>query len=137
MNRLVNTVICLIALSASFGAVSSDEDEQVQRVSEGSFVQIYSPSLHEEMSIINRYVEGGTYYLRGEINSFGEREVVNTQQEVIFCGSNDLTFTEVAKLSLSRVQFADHDGLVIKDSASTGALPSQFIADLELSLIHI
>jgi hypothetical protein len=88
------------------------------------------------MSIINRYVEGGTYYLRGEINSFGEREVVNTQQEVIFCGSNDLTFTEVAKLSLSRVQFADHDGLVIKDSASTGALPSQFIADLEDGLIN-
>lgn len=134
MNKLIKMKLLVLTAAMSFTALSNNDTENRQRISKGNYAQIYSSSLHEEMSIINRYVEGGVYYLRGEINSFGEDEAVNTQQEVIFCSGTDLTFTEVAKLSLSRVQFADHDGLVIKDSASTGALPNQFINDLESGL---
>jgi hypothetical protein len=88
------------------------------------------------MSISRKYEEGGAYYLRDEMNSFGEYEVINTQQEIIFCTSSDKTFTEVAKESLSTSQQADFEGLVISDSASTGVLPSQFIADLEDGLVN-
>tara|TARA_R110001583_G_scaffold4718_14_gene26912 strand:+ start:7480 stop:8490 length:1011 start_codon:yes stop_codon:yes gene_type:complete len=132
MNKLIKLKLLFLALSISFAASSeNDSESSLQRMSQGNYAQVYTSSLHDEMSIIDRYTEGGVYYLRGEVNSFGEDEVINTQQEVIFCSGTDLTFTEVAKLSLSRVQFEDHDGLVIKDSASTGALPNQFISDLE------
>lgn len=122
--------------SATQNAAQSETGANTSSVSRGNYPQIYSNSLHDEMSIAARYQEGGAYYLRGETNSFGENEAINTQQEVIFCVGGDKTFTEVAKESLSSVLILDHTGAVIKDSASTGALPNQFISALEAGLAN-
>jgi len=143
--KIYLAVLTLCLLSAQTFAVEENLDEPTQsveanssssRVLRGNYPQIYSSSLHDEMSIKDKYIEGGVYYLRGETNSFGEDEAVNTQQEIILCSNGDKTFTEVAKSSMSKVLFADHDGKVIKDSASIGVLPNQFIADLEEGLTN-
>lgn len=133
MNNYKMFLLFLVLSAMSINAFAN-EDESASRVNKGNYPQIYSNSLHDEMSIAERYQEGGIYYLRGTVNSFGEQEAVNTQQEVVFCTGGDETFTDIAKASLSSTQFADHDGLVVKDSASTGALPSQFISALENGL---
>jgi len=133
---LATSVMALTSAYALEEQGGNDAQVSSPRLSEGSYPQIYSSSLHDEMSIKARYAEGGVFYLRGETNSFGEDEPINFRQEIIFCTGNDKTFTEVAKEALEGVQYADHNGAVVKDSASTGALPNQFISALENGLVN-
>jgi hypothetical protein len=97
-----------------------------ERVTKSSSTAVYTTSMHELFGAISdNYKEGGIYYYRDGVNSFGQKEPINTREEVIFCESGDVTFTDVAFNSLKNTSSALGDGKSVQyDSASFGSGPS-------------
>ncbi len=96
------------------------------RVTKSTSPHVYTTSMHESFgSIRDNYKEGGVYYYRDGTNSFGQKEPLNTSEEVIFCEAGDVTFTDVAFSALKSTSSALGDGTSVQyDSASFGSGPS-------------
>lgn len=63
----------------------------------------YSSALHNQLpSIKAEYEENGDFYYSDFDNSFGFREILKPQQEMIFCGPNDVNFSDlIARVAAS------------------------------------
>jgi hypothetical protein len=89
------TLVFLIFYSLNCFSQEGGYWSEDRRVDSGR-VNNYSAALHNQMtSIRGRYEENGEFYYSDAINSFGFREVLNTRQEIIFCGAGDVTFSDL------------------------------------------
>lgn len=57
----------------------------------------YTSALHQKMSNKAEYEEGGAFFYSNYTNSFGQKEVLDSSQEMIFCQGSERTFTETVK----------------------------------------
>lgn len=72
------------------------------RVTKSSKSREYSAALHNQFPELKpNYDENGQFYYSDTINSFGFKEVLNPQQEVVFCGPGDQNFSDAVKTAMS------------------------------------
>lgn len=116
MSKLVGFSL-LVALCTSCLVVAKDESEGGSgkanmwgggsRVSAGE-PHTYTASMHNRFSDIKaNYEENGKYYYSNATNSFGFQEVLNYEQEVVFCGSGDENFSDAVKIASQMPRSSD------------------------------
>lgn len=78
-------------------------------------------ALHETFPNANDYKEGGRFYYSNYLNSFGQREILDTSKEIIYCESGDRDFSETIE-SLYRgggSGFTSSHTFSVRDDATT------------------
>jgi hypothetical protein len=63
----------------------------------GRATNVYTAAMHESSSVRGEFKENGRFYFSGEFNSFGFPEVLNPEQQVIFCNPGDRTFSDAIR----------------------------------------
>lgn len=99
----------------------------------------YDAALHQGFQNKQDYEEGGRFYYSEFVNSFGQKEVLNTDQEIIFCGPNDKTFSEtISTLFKGPGQGFQVEGeyAVRDDSTSIGFTPEAFNQSVYNTLVN-
>jgi hypothetical protein len=131
-------MIALLALCFSGTALSQDGEYRYwtdARVNETSRSKEYTANMHNRFpSIKDRYEEGGVYFYSDAVNTFGQREALNPQQEVIFCQPGDKNFSSAVVEASSMRDTDSYSGsgeFRVKDDASTAGLSPSL---LELSI---
>lgn len=99
----------------------------------------YSATLHSRFSFRSDYEEGGRFYYSDTTDSFGNKEVLDTESEMIFCGPGDRSFTDTVINAASRSRTSGYDTVdqefgVKHDSTTVGFSPSQFEAEISTTL---
>ncbi|MBE8233517.1 MAG: hypothetical protein HAW67_07240 [Endozoicomonadaceae bacterium] len=96
----------------------------------------YITDMHQKFSSIKaNYDESGAYYYRDGVNSFGEREAINTQEEVIFCSGSDVNFTNTMINTLKN-DGSEYSGQLKQDSTSFGRSLGEMEGSIELALVN-
>lgn len=150
---LIVAMITSLSLSTPAEATKywPDSEERVKRSTHN--ISSYNPALHKTFSNHADYEEGGRYYYRGpagHVNSFGQQERLNTDQEILFCGPGDRTFSEtLTSLYNQKNLFAElrtwygdsapatsSPFSVKDDSTSVGFTPAMFEDAVENTLLN-
>lgn len=96
--------IAALMLGAAFSVNASNVDywgENPIRVKQSTHsTSGFNPALHNQFANSPDYEEGGRFYYSNYLNSFGQKERLNTEQEIIFCQGNEKTFSEMIEAEL-------------------------------------
>lgn len=78
-------------------------------------------ALHETFPNHADYKEGGRFYYSNFVNSFGQREVLDTSKEIIYCEVNDRNFSETVESLYKEggAGFATSAEFSVRDDATT------------------
>ncbi len=138
--------ILAVFLGGFAGAsVASDPDYfSGERVKTTSREPVYNTRLHKRFALADEYEQGGAFYYRSnELNSFGMREVLNTEQELIFCSGGEKDFTDAmfraSTTSSSLAAYGDETvftGEGVRADATTASFsPSSMESAIETTLL--
>jgi hypothetical protein len=115
--------------------------EQRVRTQEGkeNASSFYSATLHSRFSFRSDYEEGGRFYYSDNTDSFGNKEVLDTETEMIFCGLSDRSFTDTVINAASNNRTSGYNTVgqefgVSHDSTTVGFSPSQFEDEISNTL---
>jgi hypothetical protein len=118
---MLRTLTILAMLSSMFAhdVVASTPDYfEGERVKKTSRPVTYTSAMHHKFANAEEYERGGAFYYRDGINSFGMREAINTEQEVIFCSGSEQSFSDAMARAASIPPAASH---VVSSTWSKGA----------------
>lgn len=115
-----------------------------------AYTNSYIANMHNSFSDIReRYEEGGEYFYSNALNTFGQQEALNPQQEVIFCRPGDRNFTSAVVDAASRRNDStvrstywsgsyspNGDFKVEDDSTTSGLAPDQMTSSIREALIN-
>lgn len=110
-----------------------------ERVKKEEGQPFYSATLHSRFSFGDDYEENGRFYYSDSTDSFGNKEVLDTETEMIFCGPNDRSFTDTIINAASRNRTSGYNTVgqefgVSHDSTTVGFTPSQFESEISTTL---
>lgn len=149
MKTLVLTA--LLIFSSSYLFAEESVYWKGERTNQTGAQKQYSAALHSSFADIKtKYEEGGEFFFSDNLNSFGEREVLDPSQELIICTDTDVTFSEMymdtAKANSKGGYDNDYAGIgdvvvssenaVKFDSASMGIPPSAFVQSVKGALVR-
>lgn len=105
------------------------------RVNQVDRQRVYTTNMHTNFTgIRERYEEGGRFFYSNVLNTFGEREALNLEQEVVFCEPGDQNFSSTVIDAAGRRSASGYGSgarVEVTDDATNSGL-SPF--DLELSI---
>ena len=106
-------VACL-SLLMSFSAIAADTGSGKANMWDGAHRETnsnpvtYTASMHNRFNDIkSNYEENGKYYYGDTINSFGFKEVLNYEEEMVFCGAGDENFSDAVRIASQMSRSAD------------------------------
>lgn len=127
----MKTLVSVMLFVSLFNVAIAQENDSL--VSESSKALITTNTLHDRMNIRSRYLPGGQFYLRETVNTFGDDEPLNRQDQVVFCQPGERDFTDTIVDFLGRSDPAEN-GAVPYDSASFAGDTQGFIGAMQATL---
>jgi hypothetical protein len=103
-----------------------------ERKSRVGTAHTYTAAMHNSLGLTEKYAKDGEYFYRDGTNSFGFKEAVNPELEVLFCSSGDKNFsTMIAEIHAgsdkSLLPGTSASGFTVRaDATRVGFSPSQF-----------
>lgn len=108
------------------------------RVQEVNRADGYTATMHNKFSFSARYEEGGIYYYSDGIDSFGNRDVLDSSTEVTFCRPGDRNFMSTVKnaaASTAASPYSNSKG--VKDDSTTSSFsPIQMETAISSTLVN-
>jgi hypothetical protein len=153
MKKTIKKILTVALLTMPFMASSQVTNNPVywadDPVSEIGVAPTYTSAMHTRFADLTaNYEEGGIYYYSDTTNTFGYLEVLNTEQEMLFCTGSEVNFTTAYKLAaeaglitgdtvkIDESKWAPGAGdfKVDDDSSTMGFSPSEFDVEVRAAL---